>query len=117
MSDEEGRSVTFKRASDERSKHWHLSKAVQLPVILLLFSNIFVGIWWAATLSADEGAHYKEMQDKTVDVVKKPELLAHLLARDLGIKHNSDSIDIIRRTQDKMDGKLDRILEKLSDGN
>ena len=57
------------------------------------------------------------MQNKTIDTVKKPELLAQLMARDLGIKHNAKSIDIIRLSQDKMDGKLDRILEKLSDGN
>ena len=112
MSDEEQLDV-LRRDQDEKLKHWHLSKSVQLPVIVLLLSNIFVGIWWAATLSADEHAHYKEMQDKTIDVIKKPELIAHLLARDLGIKHNADSIDLIRRTQENMDGKLDRILEKL----
>ena len=116
MSDEEELDG-LRRAQDEKFKHWHLSKSVQLPVIVLLLSNIFVGIWWAATLSADEHAHYKEMQNKTIDTVKKPELLAQLMARDLGIKHNAKSIDIIRLSQDKMDGKLDRILEKLRDGN
>ena len=55
MSDEEELDG-LRRAQDEKFKHWHLSKSVQLPVIVLLLSNIFVGIWWAATLSAGEHA-------------------------------------------------------------
>ena len=88
-----------RRALDEERKHWHSTKSVSWPVILLLIGNIVTMTWWAATLQADEHAHYKEMQDKTAGVVNETQLAAQLQVRDLGIKHNAEAIERIYETQ------------------
>ena len=105
---EEGR-----RALDEERKHWHATKSVSWPVIILLIGNIVTMTWWVATLSADEQAHYNEMLDKTTDVVDETQLAAQLQVRDLGIKHNAEAIERIYNIQEKIDEKLDEVLKRL----
>lgn len=97
---------------ETEKRHWHLSKAVQLPVIFLVLVNICGSVWWAATIEANESAHYIEMKNKTANMITKSETKDKLEKRDISISNNSKNIERVYAVLEKLDGKMNRLLER-----
>lgn len=84
----------------DNRRHWHLSRAIQIPVIIVLAGHIFTSIWWAATIDA-----------KTTNAVSETE---HKLAnRDIKIENNSKNIEKVYAALDRIDSKLDKVIQRV----
>ncbi len=103
----------LRREGDERYRNWHKSKSINIPTLVLLIVQIGGIVYWGATLKANEQAHYKEMVTRTEGIITESTADAKFEKRDLAIEHNGKAIERIYRIQEKMDDKLDKILEKL----
>lgn len=95
---------------------WHYSRSVSVPLLILLLTNIMGGIWWGATLQANETAHYMEMKARTSDRISKSEAEDKLKQRDIYITNNTKNIDQLHDFLEKMDFKLDEALKVIKKG-
>lgn len=89
---------------------WHWSRSISFPLLLLLLTNILGGVWWGATLEAKENAHYNEMMARTADRISRSETEDKLKNRDIQINNVTKNIDQLHNMFQKIDGKLDRLL-------
>ena len=125
-----------RRAESEVDQEaWHLSKSVPLAFVITLILQTAVLVSWAATFRAEFTAHrdvsLREFSDirtyidsKTNDRITGAEVRAEFRTRDQRMqsieKHDDAMLGQIRRVQEQIGRKLERIetkLDKVSDGN
>jgi RNA processing factor Prp31 len=95
-------------ADDRRGQHWHLSKSVPISIIAIIAFKAVALVIWATTLNAEVNANHNTMIARTSDSVSYGTVSLEFKSRDQLIIQNSKAIE-------KIDKKLDRILEKLND--
>lgn len=96
--------------TDTDRRVWHYSRSISVPLLILLVTNIMGGIWWGATLQANESAHYKEMKARTDDRISRSETEDKLKHRDIRINNNVKDLDQLHAMFQKIDSKLDKLL-------
>lgn len=73
-----------------------------------------VGIWWMSALAGDVDKNYNEMRMRTEDRISSAEVMSALAVRDARIESNASSVTRVEAVINRMDGKLDRLLERWS---
>lgn len=97
---------------DSDRRLWHWSRSISFPLLVLLLVNILGGVWWGATLEAKEIAHYNEMLARTNDRISRSETEDKLKHRDIQINNITKNIDQLQAMFQKIDDKLDKLLNK-----
>lgn len=106
------RAVIGREPADDvdRSRSWHLDRRVPIAIILTLAAQVAIGVWWASKLdSRVERLEQAQVLQRERDQ-RQDRQMADADAQQE--RRLLDAVAQLRAHLDRIDAKLDRLIEK-----